>query len=128
MIMRLIHGSLAGNATFAFINEGSILRSVVNFEEALKRHWDDFVHYSRALAGSIDRGDDLLQESLVRAWRGYDKLKDSQAFKPWVLRIISNTHKSLVRLSWQKGLSVSNLLKTNRRRNHYLTKKKNWSE
>lgn len=76
----------------------------MNFEEALKAHWDDFVRYSRALAGSRESGDDLLQESLVRAWRGYEKLESRDSFKQWVLRIILNTHKSQCRLGWVKRL------------------------
>jgi len=76
----------------------------VNFEDALGRYWDDFVRYSRALAGSRDNGDDLLQESLVRAWRGYEKLDNHDSFKQWVIRIISNTYKSQIRLAWVKRL------------------------
>ncbi len=76
----------------------------MNFEDELQHNWDHFVRYSRALAGSRDRGDDLLQESLVRAWRGFGKLDNPEAFKPWVLRIISNTHKSQIRLGWIKRL------------------------
>lgn len=76
----------------------------MNFEDALRRYWDDFVRYSRALAGSRDNGDDLLQESLVRAWRGYEKLDNNDSFKQWVIRIISNTHKSQIRLGWVKRL------------------------
>ncbi len=84
----------------------------MNFEEALKRYWDDFVHYSHSLAGSSDRGDDLLQESLIRAWHGYEKLTDHNSFKQWVLKIISNTHKSQCRLVWLKRLVGIEALET----------------
>jgi RNA polymerase sigma-70 factor (ECF subfamily) len=76
----------------------------VDFESSLKPHWDDFVRFSRSLAGSSDAGDDLLQDSMLRAMRSFGQLEAPDAFKQWVLRIISNTFRSQVRLSWIKRM------------------------
>jgi RNA polymerase sigma-70 factor (ECF subfamily) len=75
-----------------------------SFEEQLKPVFDDALRYARALAGSGVDGDDLLQESLVRALRGYHRLRDTAKFKNWLFRIVTNTNRSLVRkrtlLNW----------------------------
>jgi len=76
----------------------------LDFEQQLKPVYQDSVRFSRALAGSISSGDDLLQDSLIKAWRGYDKLKDESKFKSWLLKIISNTHRTNMRKNWLKRI------------------------
>ncbi len=76
----------------------------VQFEQLLKPYYDDAVRFSRALAGSKPDGDDLLQESLIRAWRGFPKLREPKKFKSWLITIISNTHRSQVRRNWMKRM------------------------
>jgi RNA polymerase sigma-70 factor, ECF subfamily len=76
----------------------------LDFETALRPCWEDLVRYARALAGSREEGDDLLQNSLLRAWQAYPGLRDRTSFKPWVLSIIRNTYKSFIRLQWVKRM------------------------
>lgn len=72
------------------------------FEKLLEPVYADLVRYSRAMAGSEQDGDDLLQEALIRAWKGFGKLKESTSFKPWILKIISNTSHTWHRKQWFK--------------------------
>jgi len=76
----------------------------VDFEESLKPIWDDLVRYSRALAGSREEGDDLLQTAMLRAWKAFPGLKEQDRFKAWLISIIRHTHISSVRLSWVKRM------------------------
>ncbi|MDP8229325.1 MAG: RNA polymerase sigma factor [Candidatus Electryoneaceae bacterium] len=76
----------------------------MQFEQLLKPHYQDAVRFSRALAGSKHDGDDLLQESLIKAWKGLHKLKQVEKFKSWLFKIISNTHRSLARRQWVKRM------------------------
>lgn len=76
----------------------------MQFEQFLKPHYQDAVRFSRALAGSRQDGDDLLQEALIKAWKGIHKLKDAEKFKSWLFKIISNTHRSLARCQWVKRM------------------------
>jgi len=76
----------------------------VNFEQLLKTCYDDAVRFARGLTGSKENGDDLLQEALVRAWRAFPRLKDQQRFKSWMLKIISNTHRSMARTWWLRRI------------------------
>ncbi len=70
---------------------------VTSFEERLESVYADAVRFARGLAGSAADGDDLLQDALVRAWRGYPGLRDPERFRCWLLRIIGNTHRSWAR-------------------------------
>jgi RNA polymerase sigma-70 factor (ECF subfamily) len=58
--------------------------------------------FCRKLTGNRDEGDDLYQDSLVRALRHFDSLRDSQAFKPWLYRILINTYRNRYRQPWWK--------------------------
>lgn len=76
----------------------------MDFEEQLKSCYDDAVRFARALSGSQQDGDDLLQEALVKAWQAYPRIKKPESFKPWLFRIISNANVSLKRLGWVKRM------------------------
>jgi RNA polymerase sigma-70 factor (ECF subfamily) len=59
--------------------------------------------YARRLAESRGAGrqdaEDLLQEALVRAWRGLSGLRDEAKFKGWLLAIIRRLHLTQRRLA-----------------------------
>jgi RNA polymerase sigma-70 factor (ECF subfamily) len=58
--------------------------------------------FCRKLAGSSERGDDLFQEALIAAYKRLGSLKDENAFKPWLYRIIVNRFHSENRSGWFK--------------------------
>jgi len=67
------------------------------FEELLDPVYPDAVRFARGLMGSAEEGDDLLQDALVRAWKGFPRLREPGRFKPWLFRIIRNGHRSRAR-------------------------------
>ncbi|MCP4571548.1 MAG: RNA polymerase sigma factor [bacterium] len=69
----------------------------MNFEEMLEPVYQDAVRFARGLAGSKADGDDLLQDALMRAMRGFDRLRDRSRFRAWLFRILSNAHRNQVR-------------------------------
>lgn len=60
--------------------------------------------YCRKLMADRDDGDDLYQDSLVRALTRFRSLRDTTSFRPWLYRIITNTFKNRVRRSWWNKL------------------------
>jgi RNA polymerase sigma-70 factor (ECF subfamily) len=56
--------------------------------------------FCRRLANNRDEGDDLCQDTLVRALRGFDSLKNEEAFRPWLYRIAINRFKSRCQRGW----------------------------
>ena len=58
--------------------------------------------YCGRLAGNSDDGDDLYQDSVIRAFNGFSELRSVDSFRPWFYQIIGNTYKSRFRSSWWK--------------------------
>ncbi len=58
------------------------------FNQLIAIYMDDLYRYAHWLSGSHAVADDLVQETLMRAWRSMDKLKDEKAVKGWLLTIL----------------------------------------
>lgn len=57
------------------------------FEALARRHGPQMRASARRLTGSFADADDVVQESLMQAWRQLDTLRDPAAVKGWLLRI-----------------------------------------
>jgi RNA polymerase sigma-70 factor (ECF subfamily) len=64
--------------------DDAFLRLVAPYQGALR------LHCYRMLGSSHDT-DDVMQETLVRAWRAKDSLENALAVRPWLYRIATNT-------------------------------------
>ena len=80
---------------------------------------DKFCEYIRsyenamyALAFSIVRNTsdagEVVSESIYRAYRNFDTLKNEKAFKPWILRIVHNTAVEMIRKN-SKVISIEKI-------------------
>ena len=58
------------------------------FNQLIAVYMDDLYRYGYWLSGSHAVADDLVQETLVRAWKSMDKLNDAKAVKGWLLTIL----------------------------------------
>ena len=65
---------------------------------------DRALAFARSVSRSRDDGDDLFQESLVRALHKVSMLRDDAAFKGWLFRIIINLHRNRSRRAFWKRL------------------------
>jgi RNA polymerase sigma-70 factor (ECF subfamily) len=54
------------------------------------RYQDEFTAYAGYVAGSPDEAADIVQESLVRAYKALHRCKEPARFKAWLFRIVSN--------------------------------------
>lgn len=64
--------------------------------------------YCRRLMADRDEGDDLYHDALVCARLHIDSLRNPQAFRGWLYRIVINTfRKRLRRQWWKRRLSIS---------------------
>lgn len=61
---------------------------VVLYEEVHPQAW----RLALYLCGRQEDAEDLLSESVARAIRSLDKLKDQNRFRPWFLRLMRNLH------------------------------------
>ena len=61
------------------------------FEARVLPHLDAAYRFARWLARSPDDADDVVQEAILRAYRGFDALRGSDV-KAWLLTIVRNCH------------------------------------
>ena len=48
--------------------------------------------FAISLCGDVDRADDLVQETLVKAWNKMDSFEEGTNFKAWLFTILRNTY------------------------------------
>jgi RNA polymerase sigma-70 factor (ECF subfamily) len=58
------------------------------FNALIASQMDDLYRYAYWLSGNQATADDLVQETLVRAWKAMDRLNDPKAVKGWLLTIL----------------------------------------
>jgi RNA polymerase sigma-70 factor, ECF subfamily len=58
--------------------------------DAVEEHVAVVYRYALRLAGRPDVAEDLTQETMLRAWRSRDKLRDWRVARVWLLRIATN--------------------------------------
>ena len=64
----------------------------MRFEDLVRRHAADLYRYAFWLARDRHQAEDVVQEALVRAWRGLPRLRDDAAAKSWLFSIVRNEH------------------------------------
>lgn len=62
--------------------------TVIDFESLVRQYWRDLYNYAYRLSGNRHTAEDLVQESLARAWRSIDKLQSHKAVKGWLYTIL----------------------------------------
>jgi RNA polymerase sigma-70 factor (ECF subfamily) len=62
------------------------------FRELALKYMDSLYGYSRVLTRNETEAEDLLQETLLHAFRGLDSLDRSLSAKVWLLKIMKNAH------------------------------------
>ena len=65
--------------------------------EGLSLHLDSLYRTARLLTGSEAAAEDLVQETAIRAWRGWTRLRSFTSLKPWLLQILHRTFLNTVR-------------------------------
>jgi RNA polymerase sigma-70 factor (ECF subfamily) len=62
----------------------------VGFEGLVRTHAADLFRYAYWLARDRATAEDVVQEALLRGWRGYARLRDAAAAKAWLFSIVRN--------------------------------------
>jgi RNA polymerase sigma-70 factor (ECF subfamily) len=73
------------------------------FELEVLPHLDAAYRFARWLAHSPNDADDLVQEAILRAFRGFDALRGSDV-KAWLLTIVRNCHLTAVKQHLRRNL------------------------
>lgn len=80
------------------------------FFELLKPELPRLQAYCRKLVGDPEQGDDLAQDALYDAWKGFRRLREAAAFKSWLYRIVINRYRTNLRRLMKRAGSTDSLI------------------
>lgn len=83
-----------GTPTDAEIIQQVLDGDVEAFGVLVDRYQEEFAAYAKYMTGSEDEAADVVQESLVRAFRSLRRCRERASFKSWLFRIVSNQCKT----------------------------------
>jgi RNA polymerase sigma-70 factor (ECF subfamily) len=76
--------------------------SSFEFENVALPHTARLLRYALHLVGEKARAEDLVQETLLSAWRNFQQFKRGTNCKAWLFRILTNLHHKQMRRSAQR--------------------------
>lgn len=79
-------------------------------EDAMEQWETSLLRICFAYLGDIALAEDAVQETFLKAWKGYDSFRGISTEKTWFMRIAINTCKDIRRSAWFRRVSPTTAL------------------
>ena len=75
-------------------------------EARLEQHRSELTGYCYRMLGSAFEAEDAVQETFIRAWRGYERFEGRSALRSWLYRIATNVCLDLIESRKRRALPM----------------------
>ncbi len=78
--------------------------NATDFAELAERYRPELRAYCYRMLGSVDECEDLVQDTYLRAWQGYDRFEGRSSLRLWLYKIATNTYLNSVQTRKRRPL------------------------
>src|SRR3954454_2528743 len=79
------------------------------FAARAERHRRELHVHCYRMLGSFEEAEDLVQETLLRAWRGRDRLERDEWFRAWLYKIATNACLDAIKSQGRRGAALGSV-------------------
>lgn len=79
------------------------------FEELVRRHQETAFRTAYLVLRDAAEAEDAAQEAMLKAYRAINRFREGSAFRPWLLKIVSNQALTMARSRRRRGAAAERL-------------------